>query len=126
MKTNRIPRPSQASYKAAELIHRDGPMLERDLFALVDFGARVSNRAAAMSRAIDSGWLVRIDDHIVLSDFARDYMNSKPTEVYVGQIVPPRSINLMTRPPYKSKPRIPRADEPEWSKRDGVTFYTVK
>jgi hypothetical protein len=122
----RAPRPNQASYKAAELILRRGVLSERDLFAAVDFGARAGNRHAALNRAIDSGWLVRVDDLIGVSSFAREHLANKPKEVYIGKKAEPRSINLMNRKPYVPPTRIPRADEPEWSKRVGVTFYTVK
>jgi hypothetical protein len=121
----RIPRPSQASYKAAELIHRDGPMMERDLFALIDFGARASNRASALDRAIDAGWLTRSNDRIALTDFAREYLDAKPKERYVGKVAEPRSINMMKRKPYSPPKRIPRDDEPEWSRRGGATVYRV-
>jgi hypothetical protein len=120
----RIPRQSQASYKAAQLL-LSGPMTERDLFAAVDFGQKPSLRNEALTRAIDTGWLVHNGDLIDLTDFAREHFADAPKAKYVGKVAEPRSVNVMHRPAYVPKKRLPRDDEPDWSLRSGTTFFTV-
>lgn len=121
--TPRVPRQSQASYKAAQLL-LSGPMAERELFAAIDFGPKPCLRNEALTRAIDTGWLVRNHDLIDLTEFAREHFEDAPKPVFVGKAAEPRSINVMDRPAYVPPKRLPRDDEPDWSLRARPSFFT--
>ena len=121
------PPSSSAAYRAGSIIHHNGPQTRAALFAEVDFGRFASQQNTRLDNSIDSGWLKELPDgRIDLSANTRDHYEGKipspKKPAYVGQVAAPRSMDLMSRPDYKSPPkRVPRADEPVWSRREKVS-----
>jgi hypothetical protein len=125
---SRVPRHTEAVYKAAELIYNDGPKTRAELFRAVDFADR-KRRFEKLARAIHSDWLVELPGALIgITDFAREHFDDdeQSTPAYVGQVAGPRDMNLMQRPAYKSQlnPRGFRDDVPPSSVRSGQSFFT--
>lgn len=123
----RIPYRNSAAYRAGALIHLTGPKSEADLFSVIGFGSRDGIRRERLEQAFEEGWLRRMPDYLIdLTDFARAHFDEQEPETkLMGKVAEPRSINLLARKPYQPTKRLPRNDEPEWSKRVGATFYKV-
>jgi hypothetical protein len=118
------------AYKAANAIYDNGPMPATLLQVFVNFGADEKQRQMNINRTVTQGWLERTKDG--------DYTITEPARRQIrqerqaagrgdgGQMALPRTINYLKRPPYRSTPRIPRNDEPEWSKRSAdFRIHTV-
>lgn len=121
-----VPYRNSAAYKSGELIYHTGPKTEADLFSAIGFGSRDHIRRQKLDEAIETGWLMRLPGYqLDLTDFARAYFDDEAPETRpMGKVAEPRSINLMNRQAYKPPKRLPRDDEPEWSRRVGTTFFT--
>lgn len=112
MTTPTIPAKHTAAYRAGAYLHANGPKSQTDLLCAIDFGSP-SKARDCLQRAIRSGWLVvTAGDAITLGDLAHAHFTDLGAEEpkYVGQIVPPRSVNLMDRPAYVPERRIVRRD----------------
>lgn len=122
MITIRLPARNSSAYRAAEHIYKHGAIAPHDLFSVVQFTERLSNRMASLERALGSGFLCEVNGLVGITEFARDHFrmhSSDQPAKYVGEVVQPRSVDVMNRPAL-SKKNIPqwrdsRADIPAWS-----------
>jgi hypothetical protein len=119
----RAPSKTSAAYLAAHYIYKHGPVTASVLFNHVQFTEKFRNREASLERALGGGFLTELEGFIVLTEFAREHFDAiePPKEKYVGEIVQPRTVDVMGRPPL-SKKNIPnwrdgRDDIPAWSVR---------
>ena len=121
-------------YNAAAHIYQHGPQTRDQLFAVIDFGGKLTHMQDKLDRALASGWLVQVaDGQIDCGAVAREYFAHKAGEQDdkpLGQIAAPRQQpNVFTRPPLSKRhipnPRGLRQDIPEWSVRAGASFKSL-
>lgn len=126
-----------AAYLAAAYIFKNGPQMPDDLFAVIDFGPKKSNKQDKLDRAVCSGWLTQGPTWAVdIGDLARAHFEAEAgigedeeKVEYIGQIAATREpANVFARPPLSKKyipnPRGMRQDIPEWSVRSCISFHT--
>lgn len=114
MKPIRTPSPKESSYLAGKKIYNDGPMPPTELFKLVDFGLRNSDRWETLERATKAGWLAVLQDgNVDLTEVScRHYDNEAATKPVVGKIATPR-VNVNAGLPLSAKYRLnPRGLRP--------------
>lgn len=120
---------SAASYNAAAYIFEHGPQTPEQLYAVADFGHKMTHKQDKLDRALANGWLVQgSDGKIDIGTIARAHFASESEEGVeqdgkpIGQIATPRQqSSVFARPPLNKRhipnPRGTRQDIPGWSVR---------
>jgi hypothetical protein len=119
-----LTRPS-AARSAALLVFNQGPKTREELFTAINFGTGNAKRLATLEKAVSEGYLeVRADGKYDLTQRCFEELESEgstvPKQESIGSVALPNQFSVFDRPTYVPPPRrIPRDDEPAWSKRAG-------
>ena len=132
MTTKTAPYIKSAIYLAAEHLELSGPLSRDTLFAAVDFGP-AAGRMEKLNHAYEIGWLWQTPaGSIDLTETTRKhFVDKRPKEKYIGQIVPAQYRPNVFASPGLSKKNIPsrrgmRNDIPAWSvKPDGHSIKSI-
>lgn len=86
-----------------------------------------ANFLRSLDAWISSNWFyVNDESNIELTRTARRHMEHcapPKAEKYKGEIVPPSSLNLLNRKPYRTPKTVRRQDIPDWSIRPADFTY---